>query len=832
MMRKASKIGGAIMACILMLGTMSACGTGPKPVDNGGLTSTVDVWSTYATAKVTKNVKADVPYAKLDASINIQMMQNETEGTQLIVTAGDETIKSYDLATADLTDGNGHSISKNAISVYHQKYLMVAKKADLLNTNYVAGDYVPDMLLPLEIATEYGENTIAAGQNQGITIEVTTASDTVPGTYTGTFVLDLDGEKQNIPVSVEVWDIAYEGKREFQSSFLLYQNILLGGEYEASDELVERYIDFLLDYNVNVYVIKDPYTLEDEIDQMVELYENENYNSFCIPRIMQAGYTSTGMMANDIIEYIVEVAKISTPEKPYVECLYIYPTYFDEADMFADKQSDAEKVFKAGGEWDKTLERAVAAVKATEEYKTADADFQALLEDAVANIPAIFTNTTFRGDWVASMHVTFCPYLSVFGNDSQLQQYQEGAELNNNGELWAYTCVGPNYPNPTFHIDDYNLGTRVTGWMAKKFNLTGYLYWSVAAYQAMNEDYWRDIDVYETAERAGYCGGDGFLMYPGTYYGSEYPFASVRLAAWRDAMDDYDMLSVYEELLNEKADEYGITINFDDYVNDLYDSLFFGSSYYTDDALVVAARAELAERILALQSDDGIIIHPEQGKITIYSAQSALTIDGSKQSGTTAGNGYSYTVSNTGTEAKTVEIITDNGSYTYGVNAAGIIAAFTESSTNVTASEQSTATCSDGKADVKIVPVCFSEDGTIDSMTRLFTPYVQFGVNGISGASAICFTIKNTGEENIDFTLYLVNGSMDMEYEAGTGYVKSGGQCDFRIDLNRNTFTDDILTKITGVRIAFDNIEINAQGVTVLASEKEFLISDVWYEIN
>ena len=127
--------------------------------------------------------------------------------------------------------------------------------------------------------------TIAAGENQGITVEVTTTKSTVPGTYTGVFVLDLDGQKQEIPVTVEVWDILYEGRRSFQSSFLLYRNTLVSGEYEASDELVERYTDFLLDYNVNTYVIKDAYTVEEEVAELVRLFENENYNSFCIPRI-------------------------------------------------------------------------------------------------------------------------------------------------------------------------------------------------------------------------------------------------------------------------------------------------------------------------------------------------------------------------------------------------------------------------------------------------------------------------------------------------------------------------------------------------------------------
>ena len=161
-MKKGGKIACAALACAMLAGTAVGCSQDPEPTPTPEPTAAA-VWSTYGTAKVTRNVKTDVPYAKLDAAVDIQMMKDETEGTQIVVTAGDEAIDSYNVTTADLSDGNGHTISKDAISVYHQKYLEVTRKSDPLNTNYVAGDYVPDMLLPLDIAVEYGQNKIAAG---------------------------------------------------------------------------------------------------------------------------------------------------------------------------------------------------------------------------------------------------------------------------------------------------------------------------------------------------------------------------------------------------------------------------------------------------------------------------------------------------------------------------------------------------------------------------------------------------------------------------------------------------------------------------------------------
>lgn len=831
MMKKGSKIVCAVLTCALLGGVFAGCAEKENVPQQPEVTE-ASVWSTYSTAKVTRNAKESVPYAVLNAALNIQMMKDETEGSQLIVTAGSEDIDAYDLTVSALSDGNGNTIPAESIDVYHQKYIQVMHKSDIQNTDYLAGDYIPDMLLPLDIAKEYGENTIAAGQNQGITVEVTTSGDTVPGTYTGTFVLDLDGVKQNIPVTVEVWNIGYEDRRTFRSSFLLYRNSLVAGEYEASDELVDRYVDFLLDYNVNTLVIKDAYSPAELVAEAERLWENENFNSLCIPVFMSAGYTSANSDADAIVSYVQAVVEASTPEKPFFEYLYIYPTYFDEADVYSDRYTDVVNVFGRGGEWDKTLERVAEAVKTTNVYKNADAAFRAQIEHAVSNIPAVFPNTSFRGDWVASSHVTFCPYLNLLGNDSYLQQYTEAAAQYNDGDLWAYTCSGPNYPHPTFHIDDYNLGTRVSGWMAKKFNVNGYLYWSVNMYQAINADTWRDVDVYETAERASYCAGDGFLLYPGAYYGSEYPFATNRLTAWRDAMDDYDMLCVYEQLLNEQAAEYGVTVDFADYVNDLYDSLFNGTQYYTDDALVEAARAELAARILALQGEDGIMAQPADGGMTLYSAQSTLTIGGQAVQGAATGGGYRYDISNTGSSAMSVTVASGTAAYTFHVGAAGTAVSFAAGDpggVTFDAYTQSSVSYAEGKANVEIVSVNRSSDGqTINGATLIYTPYIQFTANGLAGAAAIGFEIQNTGSADVSFTLYLVDGS-GTRREAGSGYVGAGDARTFRIVLDTRTFTEEILAGTAGIRFAFANV--NSEG-TALAPTRNFALGNITYEIN
>ena len=203
-------------------------GSASDETESGETVAATEIWSTYSTVKVPQNRNLDV-YEKQNAEIYLSMMKDETEGTQLVITAGQD-ISSYELVEAELSDGKGNTISTDQIDVYHQKYVHIDKMFNINNTVYRGGDYLPDMLLPMETAVEYKENTVKKGENQGITVEITTTSDTVPGIYNGMFTLKMDGKTKKIPATVEVWDIEYKGRRTFQSCFLIYRSYLAQGE--------------------------------------------------------------------------------------------------------------------------------------------------------------------------------------------------------------------------------------------------------------------------------------------------------------------------------------------------------------------------------------------------------------------------------------------------------------------------------------------------------------------------------------------------------------------------------------------------------------------------
>lgn len=714
----------------------------------------LSVWSTYNTVKVIQQSDRNDSYEQMPAELSVGMMQGEYEGTQLIVTADRDM--TYTLKAGELKSENGDVIPSENVAIYHQKYMKIKSNWNG-ETAFAAGDAIPDMLLPMEKAVEYEENTIKEGNNQGITVEIN-SEGVAPGTYTGTFTLEMDKKTQDIPVKVEVWDIAYEGRRTFQSSFLIYRSQLLAGEYDNSDAMVESYVDFLMKYKTNAYVIRWDKSVEAFIEESQRVFENPNCNSLIIPYDFPLSYKTyegetVTAQAEQVLQYIKELAKISTEEKPYIEYAYFYPSTYDEADMIEERVEPSWNFLKQGGELDQTLELAVKQLEEEGWFAEQTPEFAERVKKAVLNIPAVFTNVNFKKEWVGKLHAVFCPYISVFDDTATLQQYQEAAADLGDNKLWAYTCYGPLHPYPTFHLDDSTRDMRICGWMEKAYGITGYLYYEVNKYSVSPEKTGDNyVDVYETPARYEEANGDGYLLYPGKYYGSDSPYASLRLVSYRDSMDDYDMLCVYENLLKAYAAEHQITdFDFSDYVADLYDDLFDGMVPKTDDSLIYAAREELAKRILALKNEGTLAMDPS--------------------------------------EATTVNL----------TNFAG------------------------GSSDITIQAECKDKNDEIGSKTKLYRPYYKIEVSDFASADTLYFTYENKGDAEISMQITLTTDSGEKAI-VDTSYCGVGKTRKMRVHIPDDLEID--LSKVTEIRLTFDNTITDDNGNLALAPDKVLGLSD------
>ena len=141
------------------------------------------------------------------------------------------------------------------------------------------------------------------------------------------------------------------------------------------------------------------------------------------------------------------------------------------------------------------------------------------------------------------------PQLDYYHKDYSF--YQERQAVGD--EIWFYTCCNPkgNYANR--FLEQPLVQTRFLHWINFRYGATGYLHWGFNYWMSMTND----------AAVNDWPGGDSWIIYPAE--GKVY--SSIRLAAMRDGIADYEFLKLLEQKAPEKAKELIITVikSFDNY---------------------------------------------------------------------------------------------------------------------------------------------------------------------------------------------------------------------------------------------------------------------------
>ncbi len=788
-----------------------------------------ECFGALSTVKVSQNADHAVYYDKLDPKIDVKMMKNESEAGQ-IVFKFDKDIASFDVEVADLEDNYGNKISKDDVTVYMQRYLELDKDFDTVS-DFPTGTMVPDFLLPVPYAVSSKENTVKKGDYQGFMVDIKANDDTSAGTYTGVIKFTFDGLVKEIPITATVYDFAYEGTREMQSSFLLYRGALVGGEYNASDETVQNYVDMLTDYKVNTLVVEKPDVFDNDrmkeyvANQVRMIKENPNYSSIPLPivsidanfKLINIPTSSSASMDNNtrtiwmMYEFIKDLVEVSTDEVNYLDYAYFYLTSFDEMDMYTDEGGPKErglKFFGKDGTLDQLLDSIIDKLDSLNAFSHFSSANKAIMKKSIKNINRVNPLTTFDEEIVEGLNQTSCPYLSQLENSDYYGRYDYTRDDNANGKLWTYTCVGPKAPYPTFHLGDYNLGSRTTGWTLKRRNVNGYLYYAVNIVDEQNNA--TDggfVNPYTSATRNGVCPGDGFLVYPGGKYGSDKPFPSNRLLVFRDGMDDYDLLSVYERALSKASKTYGVDFSYESMMNEVYDTVITNSLYINDDAAVIKAREEVASRITSLLSDDSLLTssYAEGNKTVteIYTENKALTIDGTEVNESEfvkAGKGYKYVLKTDINAEKDIEIVSLTSSLAYKISAKGHINDFSSAS-GILTSENSTLAVNDNALSSTMKSV----DKGSDNASKRYTLYVDMPCSDLAGSTSVDFSIKN--DSDVAYSLTVSLDGLVSKYSSSRNIYLYPNQEETTYHFNFALDGEEKMNGVTGLRFELPNFD-------------------------
>lgn len=575
------------IVCLICLLLSCGCSMQQSTNNDGDLIQAnyASVWSAPSTVKIQQD---DISYAnKGEAELTYNVVKNEYESQQLFLTAKAD-ISSYYLLTDDLVSGT-NTLSKENFEVYSEKYVSVTEEFwvddEWLNTPdcYTQPYTMPDALIPIQAAEDAGEMSIAKNQNGALWVTVYIPKDTPTGVYEGNFVLEVEGMRMNIPVTVTVNDYTLADTPASRTLFSWRYDDTGMGECDSSIEMMQYYYNFYQDYGISLQSLPMESLNSEELVEQLEKYYDQ-ITSYSI--LSEAGFISIDLLEyrEKVKEQILTIASISSTEKNYFNKAMIY--YIDEPKLWTDEGID-DTILKIQ-QMDAILEDCVAFIENDNTGKYGDFKNIANWENSIREIPNIMPlqreavsnilnkKNTEKVKTLLTLMNCLCPSIESFttSDADDIQTLCDDYSL----KLWCYSAWLPLDPAPNYHIaTESALAARTFSWVQKKYDIEGILYWDTAGYTRIVEGT-DSLNVYEDPIRwSELTAGDGFLTYPGEPYGVYGPIPSIRLMEIRDGIEEYDMLVEVEDVYKEKHQwdimvEYNMNQNFYDKVS--YDGYF------------------------------------------------------------------------------------------------------------------------------------------------------------------------------------------------------------------------------------------------------------------
>lgn len=662
--------------------------------------ATYDVWTTYNTMKVIRDIEIDGVnyndnYVKMEKAINVKMAKAESEMGSLYVTTGDVGINDFDLIPQELTNEKGDVIPVEDMQVYAQRYIEVIwRSRNNTYEEYPIGCYSPDAIVEMDLYREAGENKIAPNSNQGFTVDFKTTASTPAGVYEGVFYLVLDGEYIDIPVSVTVWDYAIPEKATSASCVLIYEDNIKQGEHTSIqaevDDWYRVYFETALEYRMVPYMVPESTKSPEKfVENVLRYYDHPNFTTIGLPH--QTFLTNYGSYVSSYYDSSKYFAGEDGEDKEsryycamdyWFDCMYLLgreaaksgENYFEIAYLYPIDEPNDDEHIAIAIEWMKDLDVLKNDVA---DKLVADGIFAAD-SPIIASVRDLDIVCTALGDEpaLAEFDIVYVPEPYEIEDYSIQTNIEKHAE-NNDNPIWYYTQIDKIGDGPNLFIDDFNVAGRMQGWLEQYFNIDGWLYWEFNQYleKIAFESGYSVVNPYENMSRDGGsatgCAGGGFFVYPASKYNADEPIKTLRLLTYRDGQEDKESLRYLETLYHEFAEYYGVdasTFDVNNVFKGVYDKLFCRAAVYRDDAMFDACRDVLTEAIINAQNGQSKFIYNMEytGKMATYSFYTApgysVKVNGTTLPSAVSGQGlvHTYTMDASQGALASVELVKGN----------------------------------------------------------------------------------------------------------------------------------------------------------------------------
>lgn len=762
----------ALSLAIFTMGTFVGC----KDKADSSLTSESEtstaysVWGTDNLTSVIQETEHNDEYEKGDAKLEFAMAKAEQEYDQLIVTAEGD-ISSIELVSAELTNGE-NKITQDMIQVFMQKYTYCDDKTQWPGVMGIKDDtayfdsHYPDMLMNMDIAVAYKENTVKANNNQGFTVRIKTKEDTPAGTYTGNFILKIGDKTETIPVSLTVWDFSL-GKATGKSLVYNQQENFMNGDFDNSVELRRTYYELCLEYDVNPQFFPgyEHFLYNQDIDGFVaeieKYWDHPNFTSYCIPNYELAGWGQFTSAGQDLVRAtFVAIAKASSEGRNYFDKLTICHQSLDEPQY-------SNSYGRVGSYWNITNRLGEEALAQLENEGFFEDKSEEFIEDIIyslTHLQQVITSTytdgiTLNGEPYDQVN-GWCPTIELYATQVDRDFYKAEA-ARTEGEQWFYTCNQPQYPYASHYTHQSPVAHRALKWLQYDMDIEGYLTWFIN----YNDGESLRNPYTETQAWDLNPNGDGYFFYPGRAYNCD-PFPTQKLLTYSDGQEDMDMLNMLEDLFIQVAAEYGLVESsaqqqYDRMMGHMMDRIIDGATNTFKGEDMLALRKEIAQMILTLQKGE-LVTYAFDGTTANYlvlTTSTSATINGQTKTAEAYGDGK-YAINGTIDLAQTanLKVATELTTTDLFLSKAKTAVTFSESGVKVT--NDSTLIMEGGTLNFGLQT---KEDITFEASIKINIS--TFGIKNFTQMDNLTFDYTNNSNEDYVLSILLAKGGNTMELE-------------------------------------------------------------------
>ena len=497
--------------------------------------ASVKMWFDHMTEKLYQN---NVTATDLNTYV-IHMAGNSIENCQFFLAP--EADRSFSVSLSDFTNADGNTL-----------------KTEVLREHYVKvnGQMIPDALPPID-----GPVAVKGGSSQGFVIKVWADKDEPAGLYTATLTItDADSGKviKTANVYTYVYGFSLSDETALRTAINMgdwaivstYQNRGMN-DYEYWD-LYKIYYDFLLENRICAYRL--PYRLDD--GRVTEYLNNPRVNSFVINKISD----------NEAQAYEILSQNASWLKKGF----YYY----------VDEPTDTGKLNQLAAAGDRLAQNFPGYRQVSPFFTNlnlGDRDQIEFMKDYVN----IWCTKPFAFTPRDKAIIAGTQFMTSSAQDEKYGTFAERmAALAKEGhETWLYVCWEPGQPYANWLAMGDGTEPVVSIWQCKMTDSTGFLYW--------DSTYWTADPMNDLTPLIGATShGDGVLLYSGAQVGIYEPISSHRLENVRMGIQDYQLLTMLEELVGAEAADEMVAMVTTDVV-----------TYTSDDDYLKAVRVMLLEKV-------------------------------------------------------------------------------------------------------------------------------------------------------------------------------------------------------------------------------------------